>query len=537
MRRHRLLGRRDQASSLLLLLALPGLFACVTRAPGDDLASDPSRPIDLSPRCLVFDPLAEGLAPLPDVTRHRRISPTLEAVVVPAPGGALHRLRWVAPVAAFRSPTHARAVFFVWSLGEMNADPSGFRMRLRTRGLALSTTRLGDRVVLDLVFPASELSTALETWQELMEPEAIANDRFESIRRELALLLLAEEAAPGAAARRLRHALRGSEPAPGAKAVLDALDGESLRDALLDALAAEAHVLVYSGAAVDARLEAIEATLDRLEDSAASGWGPWTATRSRTQRIAPHRTPAIGGDSLAGASRESGVGETMVGETPAAERAARETPAIHLLDQPGARQVELLATRSTVGRGAADRLALEMLASLLGDPLGGRLFRDLRERQGLAYEIGAEPTGDGHFEVSSRTRPERLGALMVGIEAHWAALAGEPIERCELEMLHERMHGLLALEADEPGSRIDGLVRSWAGPGSPLDLAARSAAYRAVSRETLESVARRRLAGGPEWLLVGDASRVVDRLLEAFPDRRIVVHDASLAITREHGRR
>jgi len=219
----------------------------------------------------------------------------------------------------------------------------------------------------------------------------------------------------------------------------------------------------------------------------------------------------------------------------AREAAGGAAAAIPLLDQPGARQVELLASRATVGRGAADRPALEMLASLLGDPLGGRLFRDLRERQGLAYEIGAEQTAEGHFEVSTRTRPERLGALMAGIESHWAALTEGPIEDCERAMLHERMHGLLALEADEPGARLDGLVRAWNGPGSPPALAARAAAYQAVSRETLDGVARRWLAGPPEWLLVGDASRVVERLREAFPDRRIMVHDASLEIVREVG--
>ena len=548
---------------LLLALGLSGLFGCAARSPGEDPASKRARPIDLSPRCVVFEPLAATFEPLPDGARSRRLGPTLEAVVLPretverpgsvASAGAtlaagLERLRWATPVSAFASPTHARAAFFVWSLGELSADPVALRQRLRGRGIALSTARLGDRVVLDLVFPASELEAALAAWRTLMAPEAIASERLGPIRRELALLLLAEEAAPGAAARRLRRSLRAGEPAPepspgagprtteataetgadmgateatgvtGAQGVLDEFDGESLRDDMLGALRSEsaeaAHLLVYSGPATnaDARFDTIEAALDRLEQAAASWPGPWHAT-----------PPGPRAD-------RAGSGET----SPRAPESGA-APAIHLLDQPGARQVELLATAPTVGREAEDLPALEMLASLLGDPLGGRLFRDLRERQGLAYEIGAEQTAEGEFEVSTRTRPERLGALMAGIEAHWAALTQEPIETCELAMLHERMHGLLALEADEPTARLDGLVRSWAGPGSPSSLATRMASYQAVSQETLERVARRWLTEPPEWLLVGDASRAVDRLREAFPDRRVVVYDASLEITHEVG--
>ncbi len=548
---------------LLLALGLSGLFGCAARAPGEDPASERARPIDLSPRCVVFEPLEATFEPLPDGARSRRLGRTLEAVVLPRaaverPGsvasagatlaGGLERLRWATPVSAFASPTHARAAFFVWSLGELSADPVALRQRLRGRGIALSTARLGDRVVLDLVFPASELEAALAAWRTLMAPEAIASERLGPIRRELALLLLAEEAAPGAAARRLRRSLRADEPAPepspgagprtteataetgadmgateatgvaDAQGVLDELDGESLRDAMSVALQSEsaeaAHLLVYSGPATnaDARFDTIEAALDRLEQAAASWPGPW------------HAAPA-GPRVDRAESRET---SPRVPESGAA-------PAIHLLDQPGARQVELLATAPTVGREAEDLPALEMLASLLGDPLGGRLFRDLRERQGLAYEIGAQQTAEGDFEVSTRTRPERLAALMAGIEAHWAALTREPIEACELAMLQERMHGLLALEADEPTARLDGLVRSWAGPGSPSSLAARMASYRAVSQETLERVVRRWLAGPPEWLLVGDASRAVDRLREAFPDRRIVVYDASLEVTYEVG--
>jgi len=284
-----------------------------------------------------------------------------------------------------------------------------------------------------------------------------------------------------------------------------------------------------------AQPEAIAAALDRIEEAVAVWPGPWHSTVSDLRPVGPDPDPDRGIEDHVEATEGEAARDTPRA-TAADATATEEAPAIHLLDQPGARQVELLASRATVGRGAADRPALEMLASLLGDPLGGRLFRDLRERQGLAYEIGAEQTAEGHFEVSTRTRPERLGALMTGIEAHQATLAREPIEDCELAMLRERMQGLLALEADEPAERLDGLVRSWAGQEGQLSgLSARAAAYQAVSRETLEGVARRWLAGPVEWWLVGDARHVVGRLREAFPDRRILVHDASLETAREAG--
>jgi zinc protease len=64
-----------------------------------------------------------------------------------------------------------------------------------------------------------------------------------------------------------------------------------------------------------------------------------------------------------------------------------------------------------------DRLHLEVLSQLLAGQ-GGRLFLDLRDRQGLAYSVSAanvEGVAPGYFAVYIATAPEKLAAARAGL--------------------------------------------------------------------------------------------------------------------------
>ncbi|MFH0900397.1 MAG: pitrilysin family protein, partial [Pseudomonadota bacterium] len=82
-----------------------------------------------------------------------------------------------------------------------------------------------------------------------------------------------------------------------------------------------------------------------------------------------------------------------------------------------------------------DRYALEVLATILSGQ-GGRLFVELRDRQGLAYRINAfslEGIDPGYFAVYIACSPENLQASLDGIRNELRRISGEPVALAELE--------------------------------------------------------------------------------------------------------
>jgi len=342
---------------------------------------------------------------------------------------------------------------------------------------------------------------------------------FERVRRSAALAQLAERGSAKALAQRAfervhpppRTAVTSSAPGP-ARAASGAQPGgvhDTRRGGAHDTRAAlarlfeatlrpEGSVLVYSGAADPTALRrALERELLRREESGEA-------------RPAARAAVAV-----------------PVGIEPAAPAPARSaTPhGIYIVDRPGSPQAEVLVGMPTVGPRDPDFAALEVLASLLGGNVGGRLFRDLRERHGLAYIIDAEQSVDARFVVTTRARHERIAALVAGIEAHLRALVEVPLAACEVEMLERRMRGEQALVADDPKVRVEHVRADFELRDGPRTPAARVEAYRAAIRGGLEAVARRHLARDPTVVLVGDGAWLQRDLTRAFPGRHIEVLD------------
>ena len=90
-----------------------------------------------------------------------------------------------------------------------------------------------------------------------------------------------------------------------------------------------------------------------------------------------------------------------------------------------------------------DRFALEVLANLLSGQ-SGRLFLQLRERQGLAYNVGAfsmEGLEPGYFAVYMATSPKNLQAALAGIEAELQKVRDQPVGQGELRRVQRYMVG------------------------------------------------------------------------------------------------
>jgi zinc protease len=102
-----------------------------------------------------------------------------------------------------------------------------------------------------------------------------------------------------------------------------------------------------------------------------------------------------------------------------------------------------------------ERHALEVLCQILSGQ-GGRLFLELRDRQSLAYSVGAtnvEGLAPGFFAVSIATAPEKLDEAQSGILRELRRVLDGPPPAAELERARRYLLGSFAIERQRSATR------------------------------------------------------------------------------------
>jgi hypothetical protein len=195
---------------------------------------------------------------------------------------------------------------------------------------------------------------------------------------------------------------------------------------------------------------------------------------------------------------------------------------IYLLDKKGSRQVEILVGMPTVSRNHRDWEALTLLADILGAGSGGRLFQDLRERQGLTYGVTARhKAGDGNSDllVRMKTRPEKTAASLKGILAHIEKLVEEPVYPGEIRIARAARDGKLMRQLDSAYGRL--ALNAYAHRFDlPLDrlLFPKDS----LPLEKLHQAAARYFSNPWLIILVGDATQISGQLNQWFPSFDLV---------------
>lgn len=107
-----------------------------------------------------------------------------------------------------------------------------------------------------------------------------------------------------------------------------------------------------------------------------------------------------------------------------------------------------------------DRYALDLLSVVLGDGMSSRLFMEVRERQGLAYDVHSSIAAFidcGALIIGAGVDPKKLNTAVETILAELGKLR-EGVPEEELERAKRRMGGRLLLRMED--SRA---VAAWAG--------------------------------------------------------------------------
>jgi predicted Zn-dependent peptidase len=165
---------------------------------------------------------------------------------------------------------------------------------------------------------------------------------------------------------------------------------------------------------------------------------------------------------LVSPSASSGNGQAFV---PAEEAArlrfyAKDTEQYHIcFGAPG------------IVRSDERRYALAVLDSIFGGSSSSRLFREVREKRGLAYAVGSyseQYTDSGMVASYVGTREENVEEACAIIGAELERLRSEPVSADELTRAKESVKGRLVLSSESTAARMTRISRATLF-GLPID--------------------------------------------------------------------
>ena len=145
-------------------------------------------------------------------------------------------------------------------------------------------------------------------------------------------------------------------------------------------------------------------------------------------------------------------------------------------------------------RGDPDRYALMVLNSLLGRGMSSRLFREVRERRGLAYSIGSavsRHSDTGMLAISAGVSPENVREAVQVITTELEKLAQERVGDEELTKARDYTVGSFRLSLETPmalGQRAGENLLTL-GEIEPIESVVEK--LRAVETDDISRVARR----------------------------------------------
>jgi predicted Zn-dependent peptidase len=143
-----------------------------------------------------------------------------------------------------------------------------------------------------------------------------------------------------------------------------------------------------------------------------------------------------------------------------ASSAPPATPGVRLLSKPTEQAHIVLGTRC-VSYFHPDRYVLDIANGILGEGMSSRLFLELRERRGLAYDVHSwvgKLSDSGSAGVYVGTEPRKAEEAVRAVVAELRRLCTEPVGAAELTKAREYYKGRLLLYLESTSS-----MASWLG--------------------------------------------------------------------------
>ncbi len=204
---------------------------------------------------------------------------------------------------------------------------------------------------------------------------------------------------------------------------------------------------------------------------------------------------------------------------------------VHIVDRPGSAQAEIMLGNLSLARNHKDWAALSVANSILGGSASGRLFQDIREEKGLAYNVSSalsDGQAPGTFYITTRTRTNTTGEMLAGLFGHLKTIRTEAPSAEEVSSATARIVGQFPLELETP-NQIAAKVREGLIYALPSNY---WRDYRdvigAVTPEQVLEVAKKYMHPIPHVVIVGEAKDIQSQVSTVLPKATVKVYGADL---------
>lgn len=151
---------------------------------------------------------------------------------------------------------------------------------------------------------------------------------------------------------------------------------------------------------------------------------------------------------------EASFGDGRQPQAPSVVPVEGELPASRVVsDSRPTSQANLALGMPALPRGDPDRYVLQVLNSLLGRGMSSRLFKEVRERRGLAYSVSSSVSrhkDTGGFAVTAGVSPEKLEETVTVILEELVKLVEDAVPDGELTKARDYTVGSFRLSLETP---------------------------------------------------------------------------------------
>ncbi|MCS7310403.1 MAG: insulinase family protein [Armatimonadetes bacterium] len=205
---------------------------------------------------------------------------------------------------------------------------------------------------------------------------------------------------------------------------------------------------------------------------------------------------------------------------------SRERRTVHIVHRPGSVQVNLLIGHLAPRPNDPDFLPLEVVNTALGGRAGSRLFMNVREQKGFAYDVGShlsEHREASSFSMSAQVRPEVVGEAVGEMLGEVEVLRREGITQSELESTQNYLNGTFSIRLSTQGG-IAGEIVAIEMLELPRDsMETYRERVQAVTLEAIRDVVQRHLFPDRMAVVAVGEAEQIQPLLEPFGEVEVSV--------------
>jgi zinc protease len=201
-----------------------------------------------------------------------------------------------------------------------------------------------------------------------------------------------------------------------------------------------------------------------------------------------------------------------------------------LIDRPGSVQADMRMGRLAATYNDPDYFPENVGSIIEGGGPSSRLFLDIREKRGFAYDVHTELSAladGGNLSAVTQVRNEVVTDALQGILDHLDRMAKEPVERQELTDAKSYANGVFLLGMEPQRGLADKLVQIKV-MNLPKDyLETYTTKINSVEPDQIESAAKKYMATGNDAIVVVGDAAAIQKQLEKFGTVQVVKPDAA----------